>query len=45
MQQRRLIDTRKPVLTRSAASQRKRKLRMMSVALVAAVSATVVLRG
>lgn len=45
MQRRHFIDTRKPILTRSAASRRKRKLRAMSVALVAALSATVVIRA
>lgn len=45
MQKRQFFDTRKPILMRSAASRRKLKLRAMYVALLAAFSATVVMRA
>lgn len=45
MQQRRLIDNRRPTLTPSASFRRKRKLRALVVAIAAAMTTTAALRS
>ena len=45
MQQRTFIDSRKPVLTPSAAFKRRRKMRLLCGAIAAALTATAVIRA